>query len=59
MTKGLPGSVVFQPLLIEKAGSGAVCEGGRQKANRRENVMEFMTKVNHLFALFKILAMRF
>lgn len=59
MTKGLPGSVVFQLLLIERAGSGVVCEGGRQKENRRENVKEFITEVNHLFALFNTFATRF
>lgn len=29
MTKGLPGSLVFQALLIERAGCGVVSEGER------------------------------
>lgn len=36
MTKGWPGSVVFQALLIERAGSGVVCAGGRETETHKQ-----------------------
>lgn len=31
MTKGLPGSAVFPALVIGGAGSGVLCEGGKER----------------------------
>lgn len=63
MTKGLPGSVVFGASLIERAGSGVVCEGGRQteretnrEENGKENLVEFVSECHEKGSTISFLA---